>query len=223
MTVHKVAEASAATTIQRHERRRHGRNSLSMMRETPEAPPPPGSVAARAPPCRQEPTRWFMRKDVAHHCHYGDLWLSLLGRVLDLTNLVSRHTGSAVQPLIDAAGTDVSHWFDPSTGDVRTHVSPITEHEAPYTPRRNGGVAFLHVPDHSRVASDVEAPPEVPWWRDESLVVGRLTARSRKVRLLNMESTLEVTLEVPSEEIIADIAARYVRLVFDPNVRSCLL
>ena len=63
-------------------------------------------------------------------------------------------------------------------------------------------------------------PPEVPWWRDESLMVGRLTARSRKVRLLNMESTLEVTLEVPSEEIIGDIATRYIKLVFDPKARQ---
>jgi hypothetical protein len=223
MTVHPAPkpEATAATTIQRHERGRHSRNSLSMLLEKPEAPAPDVDTAsATRAPRRQKAARWFMRKDVALHCHHGDLWLSVLGRVLNLTGLVAKHSGSSVQPLIDAAGTDVSHWFDPSTGDVRTHVSPLTEHEAPYTPRRNGGVAFLHVPDHSRVGSDVEAPPEVPWWRDESLMVGRLTARSRKVRLLNMESTLEVTLEVPSEEIIGDIATRYIKLVFDPKARQ---
>jgi hypothetical protein len=85
---------------------------------------------------------------VARHDIPEDLWLAFLGKVVNLTSLVlenpgagvaasclcmrcarrqgthatQRSAGPLVQPIIDAAGTDISHWFDAKTGDVR-HVS----------------------------------------------------------------------------------------------------
>lgn len=53
----------------------------------------------------------------------------LLAQVLDLTELIQHNRGPLAEPLIAAAGTDVSHWFTPrgpprgSTGDTKTSRS----------------------------------------------------------------------------------------------------
>lgn len=85
--------------------------------------------------------RYFTPAEVARHDRADDLWVSLFHRVLDLTELVEANPGSLVQPLIDAAGTDITHWFDPITKDVRTHIDPETDLEVAFTPMGR----FLHV------------------------------------------------------------------------------
>ena len=91
--------------------------------------------------------------------------MSLLGRVLDITQLlkVPRLTvrrlvyvcltaltlaspaeaaraapqdnpGPLAQPIVKAAGTDISHWFDAQTGEVKTYIQPETELLRPYLP-----------------------------------------------------------------------------------------
>lgn len=54
-------------------------------------------------------------------------------------------------------------------------------------------------------ASDVETP----WWKDSSYVLGRLTAKTRRIKLLNMLSRQETILEVCSEETLNEILRRY--------------
>ena len=81
-----------------------------------------------------------LRAEVAKHDRADDLWVSLFGKVLDLSELVQANRGPLVQPLIAAAGTDITHWFDDSTHDPCTHVDPETEIEVPFTPMGR----FLH-------------------------------------------------------------------------------
>ena len=57
--------------------------------------------------------------EVAVHNTHTDCWVSFLGRVFDLTKLVSENEGVLTQPIVASAGTDISHWFNPKTGDVR--------------------------------------------------------------------------------------------------------
>lgn len=95
---------------------------------------------------------------VATHSTPSDCWVSLLGRVLDLTPLLvvrksrlaksysscltltpsapepQENPGPLAQPIIKAAGTDISHWFDPETCDVKTYVKPETNIRCPYLP-----------------------------------------------------------------------------------------
>lgn len=54
-------------------------------------------------------------------------------------------------------------------------------------------------------ASDVETP----WWKDSSYVLGSLTAKTRRIKLLNMLSRQETILEVCSEETLNEIQRRY--------------
>ena len=65
-------------------------------------------------------TRYFTPSEVAVHNAPEDCWLSYLGHVYDLTPLCSEHAGSVLlKPILMHAGKDISHWFDPSTKDVR--------------------------------------------------------------------------------------------------------
>ena len=84
--------------------------------------------------------RFYTPAEVAKHDRADDLWVSLFGKVLDLSELVQANRGPLVQPLIAAAGTDITHWFDDSTHDLCTHVDPETEIEVPFTPMGR----FLH-------------------------------------------------------------------------------
>ncbi|CAB1116757.1 unnamed protein product [Ectocarpus sp. CCAP 1310/34] len=64
--------------------------------------------------------RFYTPDDVALHNCAEDCWLSLFGQVLDLTELILANRGPLADPLIAAAGTDVSHWFHlPPPPDVK--------------------------------------------------------------------------------------------------------
>ena len=62
---------------------------------------------------------YFTPAEVAVHNTHTDCWVSFLGRVFDLTKLVADNEGVLTQPIVASAGTDISHWFNPQTGDVR--------------------------------------------------------------------------------------------------------
>ena len=84
--------------------------------------------------------RYYTPAEVAKHDRADDLRVSLFGKVLDLSELVRANRGLLVQPLIAAAGTDITHWFDDSTHDPCTYIDPETEIEVPFTPMGR----FLH-------------------------------------------------------------------------------
>lgn len=92
--------------------------------------------------------RYFTPVEVAQHNQPDDLWVSYLGSVYDLTPLAQKHKGKGhtrsaagclwvpgsraasidggcafpgdllLKPIVEVAGQDISHWFDPKTKDV---------------------------------------------------------------------------------------------------------
>lgn len=91
--------------------------------------------------------RYFTPAEVAQHNQPEDLWVSYLGYVYDLTPLAQEYKGTLGQsrdgclgvpgswvagidcdcsfpgdlllkPIVEVAGQDISHWFDPKTKDV---------------------------------------------------------------------------------------------------------
>jgi hypothetical protein len=74
---------------------------------------------------------------------------------------------------------------------LRTHIDPITGLEIPFTPHGR----FLHVPPpcpSSCWATDFGQP----WWKNEDYVVGRLSQRTRLIKVTNMLTRQSQSIEV---------------------------
>ena len=50
---------------------------------------------------------------------------------------------------------------------------------------------------------------EIKWWKNMDNIIGKLTRKSRKVKIINMLTDHVCLLEVPSEEKISEILVRY--------------
>ncbi|KAM4678378.1 cytochrome b5 domain-containing protein 1 [Discoglossus pictus] len=148
---------------------------------------------------------FYTPREVSRHCTMNDLWVSYLGRVYDLTPLAKEHQGDVLlKPIIEAAGKDISHWFNPKTGDIKTHIDPQTGCLKYYTPQGR----FLHV-SPSCPRSDWDTTFGRPWWRDTSYQIGILSSKTRIIRIINTLTSQEHSLEVCSEETIWEILRRY--------------
>ncbi|KAL1530101.1 hypothetical protein AB1Y20_001023 [Prymnesium parvum] len=150
--------------------------------------------------------RYFTPAEVAMHSTADDCWVSVFRKIINLTPLIKVNPGHLVQPLIDNAGTDITHWFDPETRDVRTYIDPKTQQEVPFTPMGT----FIHCPPNKPTANWSSNIGTV-WWKDSSLVMGKLTQRTRRIKLENMLTKQKSELEVCSEETLEEIQKRYLK------------
>lgn len=73
----------------------------------------------------------------------------------------------------------------------------------PYTPFGR----FVHVPP-PLPRSDWEAPA-IPWWLDNSQCIGKLSKKTRKIKIINTLTKEDHILEVCSEETVSAIQNRY--------------
>ncbi|KAK2863514.1 hypothetical protein Q5P01_003047 [Channa striata] len=136
--------------------------------------------------------KYFTPAEVSAHNTADDLWVSFLGKVCDLTPLMSQYKGDALLlPIMDCAGKDISSWFDPETRDVRRYVDPQTKCVRYYTPRGR----FVHVPP-SGPCSNWDSSIGEPWWRDKRYEVGLLSAKTRWIRVVNTLTSQEQRMEV---------------------------
>lgn len=148
--------------------------------------------------------RYYTPGDVSKHFSDHDCWVSYFGNVYDLTPLLAEYVGPLAQPLINAAGTNISHWFDENTGQPKTHVDPRTGLEEIYCPWGR----YIHVPPQGPEANWA-TNYGTPWWDDRRYFVGRLTSRTRRVTMINLLTKQKTTLEVPVEETVEEIRDRY--------------
>lgn len=150
---------------------------------------------------------YYTPYEVACHNTPTDCWVSLMGNVFDVTRLLRDFPGALTEPILAAAGTDVSHWFDAATGDVRYCVDPQTQLKVPYCPQG----MFLHVQPVTP-SSSLDCSMLTPWWRDVTLKVGLLSSRTQLVRVKNVLTEQQDTLEVPTEETLVEVQRRYLAL-----------
>lgn len=150
---------------------------------------------------------YYTPYEVAKHNTPSDCWVSFLGEVHDVSKLLKENGPLLCTPLIKAAGTDISHWFDSRTKGVRTHVDPVTNLIRPYCPQGR----FIHVPP-SEPLSNWATDFRTPWWKDKQYWVGHLSQRTRTVRIKNVLTGQEDMLEVPCEEKLIEIRERYLEL-----------
>jgi len=145
---------------------------------------------------------YYTTADVAKHGYAHDCWVSSFGKVLDLTPLLAEYDGPLAQPLIEAAGTDISHWFDEASGGAtpKRHIDPASGLEDVYCPWGR----YIHVPPQGSASTC-----ELPWWEDTRYYIGSLGSRQRKVTLVNLLTKQKHTFAVPVEETVEEIRSRY--------------
>jgi hypothetical protein len=151
---------------------------------------------------------WYCPSDVARHGSQDDAWVSIAGVVFDVTPLLLPGGVKIVSDselLIGSAGTDLSRFFAPGGADLRTFVDPVTNLVSPYLPSGR----FPHVPPTGIPTTGWAPPNAPPWWRNPALVVGRLTARARRIRVVNTLTGHEHMLDVAAEQTIAEIATKF--------------
>jgi len=97
-----------------------------------------------------------------------------------------------LKPLIDSAGQDISHWFDPKTKDIKKHIYPTTGCQIYYTQHGR----FSHVPP-PYPSSDWANDFGKPWWKDERYSIGVLSKKTRFIKIINA-----LTLQTQIVEVI---------------------
>lgn len=84
--------------------------------------------------------RYFTPAEVAQHNQPEDLWVSYLGNVYNLTPLAQEYKGDLLlKPIVEVAGQDISHWFDPKTRDVSSSGNGLKGGGAGGLKRKNRG------------------------------------------------------------------------------------
>jgi cytochrome b involved in lipid metabolism len=62
--------------------------------------------------------RYYTPDEVSLHNTSNDVFVSFFHKVYDLTLLIQGNYNELCEPIIKAAGTDITHWFDPDTREV---------------------------------------------------------------------------------------------------------
>lgn len=156
-----------------------------------------------------QPIEYYTPSEVKLHNSPDDLWVSFNCQVYDLTDLASKYKNSPLaEPLYQAAGTDISHWFE--NGDLKKWIDPITNTETYYTPMGR----FIHVPpSRMSVAGEEETKEEeivlIPWWKDPKYHIGQLASKTRMIKIVNTLTHQEHEMEVSSSETLHQIVQRY--------------
>lgn len=155
-------------------------------------------------------SNYYTKKEVEYHNAQDDCWVSVLGKVYDLTPLLSEHYMSPlIDPLVKYSGEDISHWFDPKTGDVKTRIDPVTNQVGYFTPLGR----FVHVPCppyQQPFENEIPCEPgSLPWWKDDKYVIGKVSTKTRTIRIINTLTHHDHLLEVCQEETLNEILARY--------------
>jgi hypothetical protein len=102
--------------------------------------------------------------------------------------------GILVQPILKFAGQDISHWFDRKTRDPKTWVDPDLNVRMPFTPFGR----YVHIPPREPVTT-WETDFGTPWWRSEKYLIGNLSKKRRRIRIVNQLTGQDDVLNVCSE------------------------
>ena len=112
--------------------------------------------------------KYFTPEEVSRHNCIEDCWVSIHYNVFNLTELIAQNPGELSAPLLKAAGTSLSHWFNKDTGDIKTFIDPIKNIRLPYTPSGR----FVDVLPSD--PSIVKCIKDTPWWLDTKYIVGKV-------------------------------------------------
>ena len=152
---------------------------------------------------------YYTPEEVSKHCTADDCWVSFFYEVYDLTKLIQDNIHlQESKPLIKAAGTDITHWLDYDTREPKMAVCSVTNVLWFHTPIGR----YLHIPPMMPDSAWDPTSFKCPWWRDRALCVGRLSEKTRKIRIINQLTKADDVIECASEETMNEILDRYLEL-----------
>ncbi|CBZ26910.1 conserved hypothetical protein [Leishmania mexicana MHOM/GT/2001/U1103] len=150
-------------------------------------------------------SRFYTTKEVREHAFHDDAYVSLNGKVLDLTSLIAAYKempkfAHLTKPLVQVAGTDISHWWDAEADDLRSCVDVNSG-------MRTYAMPLGRVPHMPTIYPDsnIDLNYDIPWWKDPQYIIGALTSRMRRIRIVNTLTGDETTLEVCAEETLEEL------------------
>ena len=155
--------------------------------------------------------RFYTPGEVARHNTANDCWVSFFYGVYDLTKLIHdnlENQAALCKPIYDVAGSDISHWFDPISQEPKRAVNPETNLYWWHCPTGR----YLHIPPMIPDSTWDPTSFLLPWWKDVGLRIGQLTEKTRKLRVINMQTKDDDIIEVCSEETLNEILDRYIDL-----------
>ena len=112
--------------------------------------------------------KYYTQEEIAFHNHADSCWVCIFDDVYDVTDLVREYRGVLAVPLLEAAGTSISHWFNMKTRDLKTYMDPVRNIEMPYTPQGR----FVHVPPSD--PEDMSEAVALPWWKNQKYIIGKV-------------------------------------------------
>ena len=148
--------------------------------------------------------RYYLPSEVKEHNTANDCYVSIFYEVFNLTKFIQENYSPLMDPIIKAAGTDISHWFDPKTKEPKTCILEGTSLISYYTP--NG--QFPQIPPPYPDA-EWDYDFDIPWWKNPNFKVGKLTHKVRKLKIMNTLTEHVDLIECCEEEIIWEILRRY--------------
>lgn len=90
--------------------------------------------------------------------------------------------------------------FSSSKFKIRTHIDPVTKCKFYYTPRGR----FIHTPPRCP-RTDWANDFGRPWWKDDSYCIGVLSAKTRRVRIINTLTSQEQAIEVNCYIVVSNL------------------
>ncbi|XP_075992877.1 cytochrome b5 domain-containing protein 1 [Anticarsia gemmatalis] len=182
--------------------------------------------------------QWYTPAEIAVHNIAGDCWVSLNGKVFDLTTWL--YDQFRLCRCTKTCSCEAKSWY---CEDTCVEYCPCFKQGFLYCDGKRLAMTILAYAGkdvshwfkgdewvrytHPIVGSTITyqqhghgirqpvvpstkwRPVEKPWWLNEELVVGKATAKTRPIRITNTLTGTTATLEVCSEETLYEIMMRY--------------
>ncbi len=151
-----------------------------------------------------EVVQYFTLLDLKKRNTVENYSVSLFGDIYDLTGLIrkNRETKQA-DNMLKWAGQDITHFFDPKTKNPKQPDNYLLNLKSKREIEKNQLFHF-----------DLKERDTSPWYQNNSLVIGKLTKREIKIKIVNTLSYTEDILIVPIEETLNEICDRYLKKNF---------
>jgi predicted heme/steroid binding protein len=118
--------------------------------------------------------KYFTQEELAVHNNPENCWVAIFDKVYDLSSLIMANRGPLSNPLVEAGGSSISHWFNEKSGDLKTYIDPVRNIEMFYTPCGR----FIHVPPPDPL--DRAEIVALPWWKDQKFIIGQVNEKAHR-------------------------------------------